>query len=87
MNSSTTDFVSCNSRIWKKSAKFQRLRVRVVVIFTLPARIYEYSVRGPLKFEIQTPLGFTVRTSASYWQRLMIKHPDLEGLEDVVRQC
>jgi len=40
-----------------------------------------------LDFEIQTPLGFTVRTSASYWQRLMVKHPDLEGLEDTVRQC
>ena len=42
---------------------------------------------GPLNFEIKTPLGFTVRTSASYWQRLMVKHPDLEGLEGVVRQC
>jgi len=30
-----------------------------------------------MKFEIVTPLGFTVRTSEGYWQRLMGKHPDL----------
>jgi hypothetical protein len=38
-----------------------------------------------MKFEIPTPLGFTVRTSEEYWQRLIIKHPDIEELEDFVR--
>ncbi|WNC59624.1 hypothetical protein RHJ80_09085 [Thermosynechococcus sp. QS41] len=38
-----------------------------------------------MKFEISTPLGFTVRTSEEYWQRLLIKHPDIEELEDCVR--
>jgi hypothetical protein len=38
-----------------------------------------------MKFEISTPLGFTVRTSEEYWQRLIIKHPDIEELEDFVR--
>lgn len=37
-----------------------------------------------MKFEIVTPLGFTVRTSEGYWQRLMGKHPDLEDLEELV---
>ena len=36
-----------------------------------------------MKFEIVTPLGFTVRTSESYWQRLIVKHPDLEELEEL----
>ena len=39
-----------------------------------------------MKFEILTPLGFTVRTSESYWQRLIVKHPDIEALEDLVHQ-
>ena len=35
-------------------------------------------------FEILTPLGFTVRTSQSYWQQIVLKHPDLaDRLESV----
>ncbi|EAZ89006.1 hypothetical protein [Crocosphaera chwakensis] len=33
-----------------------------------------------------TPLGFTVRTSNNYWQRLIEKHPDIEELEDLIMQ-
>ncbi|NJL90136.1 MAG: hypothetical protein HC916_10355 [Coleofasciculaceae cyanobacterium SM2_1_6] len=40
-----------------------------------------------MKFEILTPIGFTVRTSESYWQRLIIKHPDMEILEELVQQA
>jgi hypothetical protein len=40
-----------------------------------------------VKFEISTPLGFVVRTSANYWQRLVVKHPDLEELEELVQQA
>ncbi len=40
-----------------------------------------------MKFEILTPLGFTVRTSDSYWQRLIVKHPDIEELEELVQQA
>jgi len=40
-----------------------------------------------MKFEILTPLGFTVRTSEAYWQRLIIKHPDMADLEDLVQQA
>lgn len=40
-----------------------------------------------MKFEILTPLGFTVRTSESYWQRLIVKHPDIEELEELVQQA
>lgn len=36
-------------------------------------------------FEILTPLGFTVRTPESYWQRLIIKHPDIEDKLDLVQ--
>lgn len=40
-----------------------------------------------MKFEILTPLGFTVRTSETYWQRLIVKHPDMEKLENLVQQA
>lgn len=39
-----------------------------------------------MKFEILTPLDFTVRTSNSYWQRLIEKHPDIEELEELIKQ-
>ena len=38
------------------------------------------------KFEILTPLNFTVRTSEEYWQKLIVKHPDIADLEAEVRQ-
>jgi hypothetical protein len=30
-----------------------------------------------MKFEIMTPLGFSVRTSEDHWQRIVLKHPDI----------
>ena len=33
------------------------------------------------KFEILTPLGFSVRTTEEYWQKLITKHPDIADLE------
>jgi hypothetical protein len=39
------------------------------------------------KFEILTPLNFTVRTSEEYWQTLIVKHPDIADLEAEVRQA
>jgi len=39
------------------------------------------------RFEIETPLGFTVRTSDAYWERLIIKHPDIADLETLVQQA
>jgi hypothetical protein len=39
------------------------------------------------KFEIVTPLGFTVRTSEEYWQKLIVKHPDIADLETEVKQA
>jgi hypothetical protein len=38
-------------------------------------------------FEILTPLGFTVRTSAAYWQKIILKHPDLAGQLESVKQA
>lgn len=38
------------------------------------------------KFEILTPLNFTVRTSEDYWQKLLMKHPDLEDLLNLVKE-
>ncbi len=38
------------------------------------------------KFEIKTPLNFIVRTSEEYWQKLIIKHPDIADLESAVMQ-
>jgi hypothetical protein len=40
-----------------------------------------------VKFEVLTPLDFTVRTSESYWQKLLVKHPDIEDLEEFVQQA
>ena len=40
-----------------------------------------------MKFAILTPLGFTVRTSENYWQRMIIKHPDIADLEALVQQA
>jgi hypothetical protein len=40
-----------------------------------------------MRFEVLTLLGFTVRTSESYWQRLIVKHPDIEDLEELVQQA
>ena len=39
------------------------------------------------KFEILTPLNFHVRTSDEYWQKLIIKHPDIADLETEVKQA
>ncbi|GAB4208441.1 MAG: hypothetical protein Fur006_67320 [Coleofasciculaceae cyanobacterium] len=35
-------------------------------------------------FEILTPLGFTVRTSEAYWQKLIVKHPDITELCGII---
>ncbi|MEO1133575.1 MAG: hypothetical protein AAFX40_12820 [Cyanobacteria bacterium J06639_1] len=40
-----------------------------------------------MRFEVLTPLEFAVRTSESYWQRLIAKHPDIAELESLVRQA
>jgi hypothetical protein len=39
------------------------------------------------KFEILTPPGFRVRTSEEYWQKLIVKHPDIAELEAEVIQA
>ena len=33
-----------------------------------------------------TPLGFTVRTSENYWQKLIHKHPDIDYLIEEIKQ-
>ena len=38
-------------------------------------------------FEILTPLGFTVRTTATYWQKIIVKHPDIESLLGLVQEA
>ena len=39
------------------------------------------------KFEILTPLNFTVRTSEEYWNKLIVKHPDIADLEIEIQQA
>ncbi|MBD1875853.1 hypothetical protein H6F75_20425 [Nodosilinea sp. FACHB-131] len=39
-----------------------------------------------IRFTIATPLGFSVRTTDAYWQKLIIKHPDIADLEGLVQQ-
>jgi hypothetical protein len=38
-------------------------------------------------FEVPTPLGFNVRTSQRYWQRIVAKHPDLADRLEEVKQA
>lgn len=39
-----------------------------------------------VRFEIQTPLGFTVRTTDEYWERIVSeKHRNMRGHEEDVR--
>lgn len=38
-----------------------------------------------LLFEIETPLGFSVRATEAYWQRIVtIKHPVMRGRAEAV---
>lgn len=37
-----------------------------------------------MKFEVKTSLGFVVRAIEEYWQKLLVKHPDLVDLEELV---
>ena len=39
------------------------------------------------KFEILTPLNFTVRPSEEYWDKLIVKHPDIADLEIEIQQA
>jgi hypothetical protein len=39
------------------------------------------------ELHIATPLGFSVRTTDAYWQKLIIKHPDIASLEDLIQQA
>ena len=42
---------------------------------------------GDFLFEAETPLGFTVRTTASYWELITtVKHPAMKGKLEEVRQ-
>jgi len=43
------------------------------------------SGRRPILFEVATPLGFTVRTSPDYWEKVVAKHPDLAGCVEMVQ--
>lgn len=38
-----------------------------------------------VKFEIITPLNFSVRTSTEYWEKLIVKHPDIVDVESEIR--
>lgn len=38
-----------------------------------------------IRFSVFTPLDFVVRTSEEYWQKVILKHPDILGLENEVK--
>lgn len=42
--------------------------------------------KSDVKFIVCTPIGFTVHTTESYWQRLLIKHPDIANYENEIQQ-
>ena len=39
-----------------------------------------------MKFEVSTPLGFTVRTTEDYWELLLFKHPEISGKDREVEE-
>jgi hypothetical protein len=41
----------------------------------------------PILFEIATSLGFTVRTTLTYWQLIKRKHPEIQNKEEEIRLC
>lgn len=38
------------------------------------------------KFVVVTPLGFSVRTTENYWQKLILKHPDIADYEPQIKE-
>lgn len=38
-------------------------------------------------FEVATPLGFAVRTSADYWQKIIAKHPDMGDRLELIKNA
>ena len=40
-----------------------------------------------LLFEVATPLGFIVRTSTEYWQKILTKHPDLGDRLELIKNA
>ena len=47
----------------------------------------DISSSADLFFEVETPLGFRVRTTISYWQLITtVKHPAIQGREQDVQQ-
>ncbi|MBI4327293.1 MAG: hypothetical protein HY674_18825 [Chloroflexi bacterium] len=38
-------------------------------------------------FDVATPLGFTVRTSLEYWQKIVTKHPDLGECLELIKSA
>jgi hypothetical protein len=45
--------------------------------------VEEYRMKDYI-VDVKTPLNFTVHTTREYWQKLLVKHPELEGkLKDV----
>lgn len=46
----------------------------------------EQTAGGDVLFEVETPLGFLVRTTVSYWEVITtIKHPAMQGREEAVK--
>ncbi len=41
----------------------------------------------PYLFEVETPLGFTVRTTQSYWDLVGRKHPEMANRLEDVQAC
>lgn len=44
-------------------------------------------VQPQLLFEVRTPLGWTVRTTSSYWDLIELKHPEVTGLINDISTC
>ena len=42
---------------------------------------------SPYLFEVETPLGFIVRTTPSYWVFIEGKHPEIENRREELQAC
>jgi len=46
----------------------------------------EQSADDDVLFEVETPLGFSVRTTVHYWELITtIKHPVMQGCEETIK--
>jgi hypothetical protein len=75
-----------NAQIGHGPYAFCKSLVLSQIIFTIHRMVDDAPIRD-LFFEVPTLLGFSVRVTLAYWQRIVsIKHPTMAGQETIVQE-